>query len=159
MISPEELRKRMRPDHLTVEEQREEVAKKAEEAKPKKEDKPNDDDPRTQRVYVFDFEWRDGTGKVWRGKFENTVPDIQTRQLIGVLRSQLGNNVPFDALDPTVREMNLVIAHLSFSLTKRPKWADDLGTLYSFELLQRIYEEVATHEAIFLGYGQTAATG
>lgn len=159
-LSREEMKKRMDPTHLTGEEMKEEVEKQAEHAKPQTDEKKDpEEDPKSQREYSFEFEWKDGNGKVWRGKFLNRVPDIRTRQLIGALRSQLGNNIPFDSLDPTTREMNMVIAHLSFSLIKRPTWADDLSELFNFELVQMIYQEVAAHEATFLGYGALAASG
>lgn len=159
-VTPEELKDRMNPDHLTVEDQRDKVQEQTEAAKPKKEPEGDpEDNPRSQREYTFDFDWVDGNGKRWHGKFTNEVPDIQTRQYIGNLRSQLGNNIPFESLDPITREMNLVIAHLSFTLKKRPKWADNLGALFNFELIQRIYQEVAEHEATFLGYGETAPAG
>jgi len=146
-----ELRERLDPKHLNAEEIKEEVAEKAEMLQQKESPAKEDTDPKAQREYSFDFGWKDANGKIWRGRFTNTVPDLRTRQLIGALRSQLGNNLPIDSLDLLTQEMNLVMAHLSFSLTARPKWADDLSALFDFRLVQAIYEEVAAHEATFLG--------
>ena len=132
-MSNEEMKERMEPKHLTTDEMKEQVEEDAQKVLPSKEEKRDiEDNPRMQREYPFDFRWEDGRGKVWKGKFTNTVPDIETRRFIGVLRAQLGNNIPFDSLDPVLREINLVIAHLTFSLTRRPKWAEDLGTLFDF---------------------------
>jgi hypothetical protein len=154
-LSKEEIERRMDPKHLT--DLKEEVEEKAGVVAQKRVPDP-DEDPKTLRDYNFEFEWKDGRGKVWKGSFISTVPDIRTRTLIGSLQAQLSNNVPVDALEPGVRRMNLIIAHLTFSLTKRPKWAEDVGTLFDPELIQAIYEEVAKHEATFLGY-DTAPAG
>lgn len=158
-LSGEEIRRRMEPTHLTTDEMKENVEEAAKEAIPKKDsEKDPETSPKSQREYTFDFNWKDPHGKVWSGKFTNRIPDIRTRQLIGALRSQLGNNLPAESLDLATTEMNLIIAHLTFSLVKQPKWAEDLGELFDFQLLQAIYTEVATHEATFLGYGSIAKT-
>src|SRR4030042_1925301 len=161
-LSGAELRDRLDPKHLTTDEMREEVEEQAKLVMPPARDEKQKDpeaDPKAQREYIFDFEWKDPHGKVWKGKFTNKVPDIRTRQLVGALRAQLGNNLPAEALDLATQEINLVIAHMTFSLIKRPKWAEDLGALYDFQLLPAIYQEVANHEATFLGYGSLTAAG
>jgi hypothetical protein len=148
---------RMNPDHLTVDDLAEEVRETAD-VVTKPPEKHPEADPKAQREYTWDFEWTDGRGKVWKGSFTNRVPDIRTRQLIGALRAQCSNNMPVESLDGMTQEMNLVLAHLTFSLVKRPKWADDLSGLFDFQLLQALYTEVVEHEGTFLGYGEAPAT-
>jgi hypothetical protein len=110
-------------------------------------------DPRTKTVYPFSFEWIDKNGKMWRGKFQNTRLTIRQQQAMGVVQAQLGGGVPYDSLDPMTREINLMIAHMAFSLDPeiRPDWAKELRDLDSVSLLQALYQEVALHEAIFHG--------
>lgn len=157
-MNPDELRDRMNPDHLTLEDRKIEIQKQAEKAKIQEVEKEDPEtNPRAQREYTFDFLWEDGNGKIWKGKFTNRVPNVETRALIGLLRAQLSNNIPFQSLDPMTQEINLVLAHLSFSLVQRPPWAEDLGSLFNFELVQRIYQEVTAHEVTFLGYAEVAA--
>lgn len=157
----DELKKRMQPSHLTTEDQKEAVQKEAEKVLPEKAEDAVDPeaDPKAKREYTFDFKWVDGRGKPWEGKFTNTVLNIRDRQLVGVLRAQLANNVPVEALDPLTQEINLIVAHLTFSLSRKPKWADDLNTLDNPRVLQEVYEEVMAHEATFLGYGPTPEAG
>lgn len=112
-----------------------------------------DRDPRTKPEYTFDFEWKDGNGKIWKGKFRNTRLTIRQQQMVGVLQAQMAGNTPYHALDSLTQEINLMVAHMAFSLDeeRRPDWAKDLRDLDSVELVQMLYREVALHEAIFHG--------
>jgi len=116
-------------------------------------------DTRENREYSFAIHWEDGHGKLWSRTFVNKVPDIGTRQAIGVLRAKLAGNVPVESLDPMTQEINLMIAHLTYSLEKRPEWAENLAEIMDVRLLQAIYSEVLAHEATFLGYGAFTETG
>lgn len=116
-------------------------------------------DPRAHKEYPFDFEWTDGRKKVWKGKFKNRILDIGDRQAVGVLRARMGANVPSDSLDPLTQEINLMLAHMTFSLIERPEWAKDLRSLTDVRLLQELYSEVLAHEGTFLGYGSTEEAG
>lgn len=161
MALSKEQEERLRPKHLTTDEEKEEVTKKAEETLSVvagEEKKDPEGDPKAQREYTFEFEWKDGRGKVWKGRFTNEVLSIHKRRLVGVLRAQLGNNIPVESLDTFTQEVNLILAHLSFSLIKKPKWADDLGEQDDVRLIQEIYSEVAEHEATFLGYNEAPET-
>jgi hypothetical protein len=113
---------------------------------------------KSQREYTFDFNWKDGRGKIWKGKFTNKVLSIRDRQLVGIMRSNLAAGISPSNLDAYTCEINLMIAHLSFSLAARPKWAEDLLVLDDVRLLQELYMEVANHESTFLGYGKGTAT-
>jgi len=155
------LEKRLHPDHLVPEipevpdntdALKEEIESEMDE-KTKKEDPAMEDDPRSKREYPFELNWTDGRGKVWKGKFLNQVLDIRTQAKRGIMRARLSAGLPMEALDALTVEINLMVAHLSFSLLERPTWANDLMSLNDVELLQEIYQEVALHEAIFLGRG------
>ena len=80
------------------------------------------------------------------------------RQQVGVMRSRLQSGMPVDSLDALTVEINLMISHMMYSLEdERPKWAADLRKINDIQLLQALYEEVASHESIFHGY-RTAET-
>jgi hypothetical protein len=106
-----------------------------------------------ERVYTFPFRFVDGNGKILEGTFTNTVPDMRTRTTIGVLRAQLSGGMDYDALDPSTKELTLILSHLTYSLDEkaRPEWSRDLLKLHNPALLRALWEEVATHEATFLG--------
>lgn len=114
-------------------------------------------DPRTKEEYVFDFEWRDGRGKVWRGRFKNQILSIGQQQLAGALQAQMGGGQPYNTLDGLTQEINLMVAWMTFSLDQkqRPLWALDFRAIKNVSLLQALYQEVASHEATFHGLGET----
>jgi len=112
--------------------------------------------PREEREYTFVISWKDGRGKLWKGTFTNRVLSIRDRQTVGLMRARMAVGVALDSLDSLTSEINLMIAHLSVSLIKRPDWASDLGALDEVRLLQEIYMEVLNHEATFFGYGKNS---
>ena len=107
------------------------------------------DDPKMKTKYAFSINWTDGQGKVWKGDFINKILSIRDRQMVGVMRARLGNALPSESLDILTQELNLMIAHLMFSLEAKPDWAEDLRDLQHVELLQNVYMEVMAHEAMF----------
>ena len=109
------------------------------------------DDPKAQEEYPFHLAWQDGRGKVWEGDFVDKILSIGSRQMVGALRARFAN-IAFDRLDALTSHVNMMIAHLTFSLVKRPEWAKDLRELHNIDLLQAIYDEVASHEATFFGF-------
>jgi hypothetical protein len=143
---------KLAPENLIPEsnELKKELEEKTKEPTPDKKKAP---DPRTQRDYPFDFDWVDGRGKHWRGKFTNHVLNMREKQLVGVMRARMAAGMSFDSLDPFTAEINLMIAHMTYSLDEdRPTWAKDLQKIDDIRLLQELYTEVANHEAIFLGW-------
>jgi len=106
-----------------------------------------------ERSYTFPFTFTDANGKVYEGTFTNVVPDIRTRLSIGTLRAQITGGLDFAALDPLTRDLALHVAHLTYSLDEkaRPTWAANLLGLFNHQLLRALWEEVALHEAMFLG--------
>lgn len=110
------------------------------------------EDLRNEDHYTFKLNWKSGTGKVWTGEFTNRVLTIKDRRLMGIMRSRLAGGLSLDSLDALTAEINLILAHLSFSLERRPKWAEKLEDLHDPELLRAIYKEVSAHEEIFLGW-------
>lgn len=159
MSKEEELAKRFAPEHITANLPTDlDVAKKEiqEVATPKKPDpvvtpKTN---LRSNREYPFWIDWTSPSGKNYQGEFVNRVLSLGDKASAGVLRAKLGGGMPVSSLDDMTIEVNLIIAHLTFSLIKKPDWAADLRSLDELALLQVIYEEVASHEATFFGYIQ-----
>lgn len=142
---------RLTPKHL-----QEEMPKTAEEIKKDIQQEASGEkqakrDPKMDKHYAFSINWEDGQGHLWKGDFVNKILSIRERQMVGVMRARLGNALPADALDPLTQEINLMVAHLSFSLEEKPEWAEDLFTLEHIALLQTIYMEVMAHEGMFLG--------
>lgn len=114
------------------------------------------DDPKLNEEYEFDFNWKDKRGNKFGGHFKNKILTIGEQQAVGVLRSTLSGGVAPSSLDLMTNELNLMIAHLSISLIVKPKWAEDLRKLKHIELLQELYQEVASHEAMFFGDGESS---
>ena len=156
-ITPAELEKRMTPHHLQVPESTSELKREIQEQHKAEAPVPRDD-PKTRKEYTFDFEYK-SQGKVWKGQFTNRILTMKDRQLSGVMRARMAAGLPSESLDALTAEINLMIAHLTFSLdeTDRPDWAKDLRDIEDVRLLQALYEEVASHEATFFGWGANQA--
>jgi hypothetical protein len=156
MTDRETLEERFAPKHLQTDEEAE--VKTAEDFKQEVEEMqaptPADPekDPRSKKEYPFDLDWIDGRGKHWTGKFVNRILSIGDRQKVGMMRAHMAGNVPYEALDPETAEINLIVAHVTFSLTEKPSWARDLLAVEDPALLRAIYAEVVAHEATFLGF-------
>lgn len=151
MADLKDMQKRLEDlSHLqTPEELRDEVNKSEELVKKEVAEAKAIADPRSKRVYEFPFKYSLGT-RLLEGEFQNTVPDMKTSRMIGLMRAHLGGGVAYERLDPFSQELFLMVAHLSYSLTKKPAWADDLLAL-DHTVLQALYSEVAVHEATFRG--------
>lgn len=159
MPRPKDVVKQFTPEHISEQipkdlgELKEEV-EQAIEPKPAEIKKDPTESLKSKREYPFQFDWTSPAGKNYSGEFVNRILTIGNKQGVGLMRAQLAAGMAFAALDPTTIEINFIISHMTFSLVKRPDWAKDFTQLTELELLQEIYEEVASHEAIFLGYGE-----
>lgn len=94
--------------------------------------------------------------ELYKGTFTSIIPTLKVKQDIGVTRATLGGGIPFEALDPTTRELNLMAAHLFHRLDRSnlvtfPEWAKNLQAIKNTDVLYELYMEVASHEAIFWG--------
>lgn len=106
------------------------------------------------KEYTFNFRHVAPNGRTYEGVFTSRVPGIRQKAAIGVMRGQLAGGIAYNVLDPASVELNLVLATLAFCLDeKRPDWAKDLMTLEDTDVLFKLFEEVAIHEATFLGRG------
>lgn len=115
-------------------------------------------DPRNEKEYTFAFRYKAPHGsKTYAGQFTNRVLSIAQRQMVGMLRARYSGGTPYEQLDFFTAELNAMIAHLDLSLLKRPQWADKLTELEDVELVRALYQEVALHEATFLGHAQDKA--
>lgn len=152
-MDPKELEDRMEPDHLTSSDAAEtlqaEFVEQTAEAAGK--ESPKKDDPKLRREYLFKFEWTDDRGKLWVGEFVNKILDIRKMQLAGVQRARFAMGMPVEAMDDAVLGLNLMVAHMMFSLTGKPAWAEDLLALDDVNLIQAIFAEVSAHEDTFRG--------
>ena len=157
----EDLVKRLEPTHLKeavdATKGKAELEKQLEAPDEEAEKKSSKNDPKLNKKYPFKFHWKDGRGKVWKGDFVNEVLSIRQRQMVGVLRARMAAGVPIEALDEMTQEINLMVAHLTYSLVERPDWANDLQALDDIRLIQELYGEVLTHEATFLGFREPEA--
>jgi hypothetical protein len=110
-------------------------------------------DPRLNPTYTFNFTYIDERGREWKGEFTNKVLNVLEVSRVASLRASMLGNSPLDAIDlPTYRHTER-LAHLTVSLIGRPSWAkaDKLEKLYDPNLIAQLYEEAASHEAIFHG--------
>lgn len=162
----EDVVKRLEPSHLKeavdATKGKEELTKRLEDLEHNEEAemaKQREQDPKLNKKYPFKFEWTDGRGKVWKGDFINEVLSIRQRQMVGVLRARMAAGVPLDALDEMTQEINLMVAHMTYSLVERPEWANDLQALDDIRVIQELYGEVLAHEATFLGYRKPEVEG
>lgn len=117
-------------------------------------EKPEKPDGRTEKTWTFAFKWTDDRKKTWEGTFTNKILSIGERQQVAILEAKLSGGLPYDAIDPATRNVNHAIAHLVFSLRDVPPWAKDLRKLEDALLVVAIYQEVASHEATFFGFGE-----
>lgn len=117
-------------------------------------------DPRHEREWTFPFSWRDGRNKLWVGRFTHTIPSIGERIQLGVLEGRLLGGTNAEAIDPLTRELAMIVAHFTFCLKALDTdWAKDWRTLENPGLLQQLWSEVASHEAIFFGLRKAPTEG
>ena len=109
------------------------------------------DDHRLSREFTFDLHYTDRRGKVWDGRFTNQALNFTQIAQVGALMARMQGGLPNASFDEFTLDHNEKISHLTVSLTKRPKWAADLGDLFDKDLLDEIYKEVSLHEATFSG--------
>lgn len=151
------------PDHL-----REASAVAAERIQKQQERKPEDqaakaeaDNPKGQESYTFTFKHRDARGKLWKGTFTNKMPTVAARQLIALLQSDWQAGRPWESIDPSILTINEMIAHMQYTLkpSEDAAWARDsdgrleIRNLHDHGVIQALWAEVSSHEAIFLGHG------
>ena len=150
MAAPKTLDEKLSMPHLRP---TEELKAEAEEAVNGKRAEPAD--PRANREYPFQFKWTDSAGKTWSGPFVSKILTLGEQSLVGTLRARLSGSVAYEALDDFTKELNYLVANLSYSLKDRPEWAKDLRELDDIALLQALFAEVAKHEATFRGQRKT----
>lgn len=119
------------------------------------------DDPKTKREYTFQFLFKSTSGAEYSGTFTNKILTIGEKTALASYVARLYGGQPYAAIDPDARAISKIIGHMSYSLVKKPKWADDLFELDDEELVVKLYEEVAAHEATFRGLrgGQSPSGG
>lgn len=139
---------RLSMKHLEVSEEDLKESVKQQTEQPKLVD---DDNPKLKERYSFHFSHTDGRGKVWEGDFVNQILNIKQRGQAAVLESTLNAGQPSDSINPLMGGIHRAIAHMVFSLEKRPPWAQDLREFHDTGLIVALYEEVAAHEDMFLG--------
>jgi hypothetical protein len=160
MPSPAEIQERLKMSHLgeSEDELKDQVKQATRVVRHDDEVEPGED-PRDKEEYPFVFNWTDSRGKVWHGNFVNRILDVQKRQESGVLQATLQGGLPFEAFTPFHRDLNVAIAHMTYSLTKREKWAKDLRKILDPDLILALFEEVALHEATFWRRGEDQSQG
>lgn len=109
--------------------------------------------------YTFAFDFVAGNGRRYSGSLAHKIPDLGQRQAIGALRGKLGGGIPYEVLDPFTRELNMIVADLTFTLDDkdRPEWAQNLRSLKDASVIYRVWEVAAEHEATFLGPRSSSA--
>ena len=132
--------------HLDVpdEDLREQALKAVE--TPTEEASSNEPDPRDNEEWTFQFSWTDNRGKTWAGAFTSKILTLGDTQAVANLQSRFAGGAPWESLTPDARAMNLMIAQLTFALTKRPTWAESLRELHDPMIVYQLFERVVSHE-------------
>lgn len=159
MTSTAEIQERLNPAHLSTEAIKDDLTAQDESTKEAKDAKVAND-LRAQEEYTFDFKYKDARGHTWTGEFTSKILNQQERAAASIMQARLAGTVPFESLNPLARELALIRAHLAYSLVNLketgPKWAAKLDDILDPGVLQALYEEVASHEHFFLGWGEFA---
>lgn len=102
-----------------------------------------------ERTKTFSLDFADSRGRRWRGGFSSHVLSIRERIQVGALRAQLLAGAPSQAVDEFTSDLVEMVAHLSFSIDRRPAWFEDPGKLDDPDVVVAVYREVAAHEVAF----------
>lgn len=87
------------------------------------------------------------SGLNWTGDFLYKRPTIGQRAQIDALRARLCGDLA--TLDPSIIDMNLMIAHLRFTLHEYPDWwaeADHGNSLYDTNVVLAVYDKIIEFE-------------
>jgi hypothetical protein len=113
---------------------------------------------REQRAERWTFDFPSPEAKLppqYAGRFTSVIPTLQARQNIGIMRARLGGGLPFEALDPYTREVNLIVSTLFHVLDREskdfPEWAKNLQAVKHIDVLYALFAEVSSHEETFFG--------
>jgi hypothetical protein len=106
------------------------------------------DQPPDTEVWTFPFTYTDTRGSAWSGTFTNEILDLERQGYVAILRSRLQGGQPYDSIDPSVADLNLMVAWMSYSLRKegRPEWAKNLLKLRDPDIIGALYAKVRAHE-------------
>jgi hypothetical protein len=125
------------------------AAQLAAEIKGDGEKQPETPDPKDAKEYSFELAWTDPRGHTWTGSFTNRILNIGERRKAKIFKAQLGGNVSVEALDVDAWQLNGILAHVAFSLIRKPEWAKDLEKIEELGVVYAIWKEVDSHEARF----------
>ena len=159
MTSTAEIQDRLNPAHLSTEAIKDDLKAQDESTEEVKDEKIANN-PRAQEKYTFQLKYKDARGHTWTGEFTSKILNQQERAAASIMQARLAGTVPYESLNPLARELALIRAHLAYSLVTvedtGPKWAVKLDDILDPGVLQALYEEVASHEHFFLGWGEFA---
>ena len=105
--------------------------------------------PRVGRTKKFQIRHETSDGSILIGEFTNKILTISDRIAIGGLMARMAGGVSYESLDPATRQLAEVVSHLQCSLKEKPSWFGDLLGEEDMVLIEKIWEEVASHEAMF----------
>lgn len=116
-------------------------------------------DPRDEDEWTFQFSWTDPRGKTYTGTFTNKILTMGEQQSMAALITRFTAGAPWDALLPDVQITTRAIAHMTFSLTKRPPWASDLRKVKDPALILALWGRVASHETRYFRLDEIEEAG
>ena len=92
-------------------------------------------------------------GEAYQGTFTTKKMTIGDVSRVGVIKAQLADGMPHDALtgrgvDRTTGMIHEMIAHCAVALSQKPEWFDP-EELIDPELLEKVYREVLAFENSF----------
>lgn len=147
----------LEPNHIPTDEDLKEEANAS--LAPEDASKEDPDNPLGEIEYTFDLDYKDARGKTWRGAFTDKILTLGNRQAVEIVRARYHGGLSMESFSQEAVERNLMLAHLNYSIVKRPKWAEDLRGLYDPGIVSAIFAHAAEHEDFFLGWGPAATSG
>lgn len=116
-------------------------------------------DARCKNRYTFDIDHTQPNGTRYTGRFTNKILTLGEKITVGITRARLQMGVPLDAITTDTYNLLFMTTSLQQSLVERPKWAEDLLSLESEDLVRAIFDQCDAHERIFRGERPSAAPG
>lgn len=120
---------------------------------------PKEANPRHKREYGFDFRYTSPDGTSYDCWISNKILSIREKQAAAALLARSLGNAPQESVDPLLLQISRAVAHMTYSIQKGPKWADDLSELWDEGLVLALWEEVMGHEATFRRMGESPHGG
>lgn len=90
----------------------------------------------------------DESGNTFGGAFVIRRMNIGQMSQMAVTKAEMNGGMPDDSIEPAMRHLNTIRAHLRHAIVKAPEWWKP-DEFYSGDILMEVYEEVMNFEESF----------